>query len=80
MLFLTSCTPVPAVLSKTIIQNVVRSCLAKSLASRTPGVLALCSPVGHQEKVPLQLLLCAASIRQVRLSPPQFPCPCCASL
>lgn len=33
MLFLTSCTPVPVVLSKTIIQNVFRSCLTKSLAS-----------------------------------------------
>lgn len=33
MLFLTSCTPVPVVLSKTIIQNVFRSCVTESLAS-----------------------------------------------
>lgn len=67
MLFLTSCILVPVVHSKTIIQNVFRSCLTESVASRTSGVPALCSPVGHQANAPLQLLLHAVSIRQVRL-------------
>lgn len=52
MLFLTSQAPSPVILSKAIIQNVVRSGFDKSLASGTSGVPALCSLVGQEQILP----------------------------
>lgn len=75
MLFLTSCT----LFLRFSVKPLSRMFLeVVSLKVWPPsGVLALCSPVGHQTNTPLRLLLCVISIRQARLSPSWFPCQSC---
>lgn len=79
MLFLTSCTPVPVVLSKTIIQNVFRSCLTFKFGLHQVFLLFAFPQVIKQT------LLCDSSYVQFLSGkqdwlPPWFPCPSCFSL
>lgn len=75
MLFLTSCTLYLRFSVKPLSRMFLE---VVSLKVWPPsGVLALCSPVGHQANTPLRLLLCVISIRQARLSPSWFPCQSC---
>lgn len=75
MLFLTSCTLYLRFSVKPLSKMFLEVALLKVWPPS--GVLALCSPVGHQANTPLRLLLCVISIRQARLSPSWFPCQSC---